>query len=393
MEVLKEHAATLGITASAGDPEGKATRIATMEEVEEKGGVWKADVEAEWELLDGTGRMEEARQWHTTAMHKDMIYAVGGEGSPDTVEVYDTATNVWTELAGGVMSRARNDSASAVYKGKLYVVGGMNEDGEMLRTIEVYDFAAQQWSLLPTEMTDAREEHGVVVCEDNLFVVGGWGEDYTALDSVEVYDFATETWSILPAPMPQARASIRNAVVQHKGKIYVVGGYGVWGRLQSVAVYEIAADEWSVLPVGMRITREYPAVAVHGNKIYVLGGRDENFTTLRSVSICDIAAGAWSTMPVEMNVPRLSFAAAVHGDNLYAVGGLASDARHTMEVLALPSPLPWTPTRHATFPNSFKWTVYTLVCCFARTNALPDDVLFKIIWLLLRSAFKQPLSA
>jgi hypothetical protein len=28
--------------------------------------------------------------------------------------------------------------------------------------------------------------------------------------------------------------------------------------------------------------------------------------------------------------------------------------------------------------------------CFARTNALPDDVLFKIIWLLDRTAFKQP---
>jgi hypothetical protein len=28
--------------------------------------------------------------------------------------------------------------------------------------------------------------------------------------------------------------------------------------------------------------------------------------------------------------------------------------------------------------------------CFARTNTLPNDVLFKIIWLLLRTAFKQP---
>jgi hypothetical protein len=43
---------------------------------------------------------------------------------------------------------------------------------------------------------------------------------------------------------------------------------------------------------------------------------------------------------------------------------------------------PWTPTRHTTFPNSFKRTVYTLMHCFARTNALPDDVLFIIIWLL-----------
>jgi hypothetical protein len=61
-----------------------------------------------------------------------------------------------------------------------------------------------------------------------------------------------------------------------------------------------------------------------------------------------------------------------------------------MEVLALPSILPWTPTRHTAFSHSFKRTVYTLMHCFARTNTLPDDVLFKIIWLLDRTAFKQP---
>ena len=89
-----------------------------------------------------------------------------------------------------------------------------------------------------------------------------------------------------------------------------------------------------------------------------------------------------SMMSAEMNVPRLNFAVAVHGDNLYAIGGHGADARHTMEVVALPSPPPWTPTRHFTFPNSFKRTVYSLLHCFARTDALPDDVLFKIIWLL-----------
>jgi hypothetical protein len=94
-------------------------------------------------------------------------------------------------------------------------------------------------------------------------------------------------------------------------------------------------------------------------------------------------------LPVEMKVARAWFAAAVHGNNLYAIGGMGADAGHTVEVLELPSLLPWTTTRHSTFPNSFKRTVYTLLGCFARTNTLPDDVLFKILWLLDRSAFKQ----
>jgi N-acetylneuraminic acid mutarotase len=193
--------------------------------------------------------------------------------------------------------------------------------------------------------------------------------------------------------MPQARADINTAVVQHKGKVYVVGGFGGGEDLQSVAVYDIAAEEWSVLPAEMLVHRENHAAAVHGSKIYVLGGiigMDEGYTSLRSVEVYDIAAGEWSMVSGEMHVARCNFAAAVHGDNLYAIGGYDDEARHTMEVLAFLSPLPWTPSRHSTFPNSFKRTVHTLMHCFARTNALPDDVLFKIIWLLLRSAFKQP---
>jgi N-acetylneuraminic acid mutarotase len=354
------------------------------------GGGWKADVEAEWAVLEG--RMAVGRHRHTAAMHGGTICAVGGELSTNTVEVYATSTPGWNELAGGVMLRAREHSASAVYKGKLYVVGGWNEAEEALRSVEVYDFATQQWSLLPTEMTTARSSNGAVVCEDKLYLMGGWDAENTILDSVEVYDFATETWSILPVTMPQARASIRNAVVQHKGKVYVVGGLnGGGGRLQSVAVYDVVAAEWSVLPADMMVNRNaYHAVAVHGNMIYVLGGMDEGFTALRSVEVYDIATGQWSMMPVEMTVGRCMVAVSVHGDNLYAIGGIGADAAHTMEVLVLPSPLPWTLTRHSTFPHSFKRTVYILMCCFARTNTLPDDVLFKIIWLLVRSAFKWP---
>jgi N-acetylneuraminic acid mutarotase len=65
-----------------------------------------------------------------------------------------------------------------------------------------------------------------VVCKDKLYVVDRRDAEQTTSDSVVVFDFATETWNILPAPMPQARTGINNAVVQHNGKVYVVGGEG-----------------------------------------------------------------------------------------------------------------------------------------------------------------------
>jgi hypothetical protein len=123
----------------------------------------------------------------------------------------------------------------------------------------------------------------------------------------------------------------------------------------------------------------------------VSGGADyskEELTALSGVEVYDIRTGGWSLMPTEMTVARHRFAAAMHGDKLYAIGGEDHDARHTMEVLAPPSLFPWTPTHpHYLFPNSFKRIVYSLFCCFVRTNAIPYDVLFKIMWLLHWSAF------
>ena len=75
---------------------------------------------AEWRVLEG--RMRVGRNAHTAAVHGGTICAVGGTESPDTVGVYDTATKVWTGLAGGGMSRERGYSASAVYKDKLHTV-------------------------------------------------------------------------------------------------------------------------------------------------------------------------------------------------------------------------------------------------------------------------------
>jgi N-acetylneuraminic acid mutarotase len=356
------------------------------------------DVETAWELLPV--RLNEARMVHTAAVRGTMICIVGGGISANTAEVYDTATQQIQMLRCVTgkptqMSRNRVDCASAVHKGALYVVGGyVASEDETLRSVEVYDFATQQWSLLPTEMGTARHLHGVVVCEDKLYVVGGMDEDNAYLDTVEVYDFVNEVWSILSVPMPQPRAYITNGVVQHKGKVYVVGGStGV--DLRSVAVYDITTAAWSMLSAEMMVDRRDCATAVHGNKIYVLGGRDaQQNSSLSSVGIYDTVGGAWNTMSVEMQVARFHLAAAVHGDNMFAVGGFGgADAIHTMEVLTLPSPLPWTPTRHTTFPHSVQRAVYTLMCSFARNNTLPDDVLFKIVWLLGRFAFQRALSA
>ena len=52
------------------------------------------------------------------------------------------------------------------------------------------------------------------------------------------------------------------------------------------------------------------------------------------------------------------------------------------DVIKYPSYSPWTPSKHKTLPTASKSIIVTLMYCFARTNIIPDEILFKIIWLL-----------
>ena len=68
--------------------------------------------------------------------------------------VYDPQADAWTQLAS--MGTARQDHASAVVGGKLYVFGGWGTSGHV-STAEVYDPASDSWAQV-TSLTSARSE-------------------------------------------------------------------------------------------------------------------------------------------------------------------------------------------------------------------------------------------
>ena len=72
------------------------------------------------------------------------VYAVGGHsdgvGRLSSVERYDPATNAWEAVAP--MATARDSHAVAVLDGKLYAMGGNEEN---LSSVESYDPALNAW--------------------------------------------------------------------------------------------------------------------------------------------------------------------------------------------------------------------------------------------------------
>ena len=87
---------------------------------------------------------------------------------------------------------------------KLYAAGGINDDGfGILSSVERYDPATNAWEAVAPLATE-RMNHGVAVLDGKLYAVGGYNDDDDFLSSVERYDPATNAWEAA-APLTTAR--------------------------------------------------------------------------------------------------------------------------------------------------------------------------------------------
>ena len=171
------------------------------------------------------------------------IYLIGGlepmeNGKGTRVtgrnEMYDPATNTWTERSP--MPTTRNHAMSGAVNGKIYVMGGRLAAGNIpvttnIDTVEEYDPATNLWSPVKERMLQVRSGGGWATCNGRIYVGGGeWitREFYAALRAVDAYDPATNTWENLPS-MPgathgNAMGCIGNKLYTASGKMRAGGG-------------------------------------------------------------------------------------------------------------------------------------------------------------------------
>ena len=186
----------------------------------------------------------------------------------DTAEVYDPQTDGWQPLAK--MSTARWMLGLAAVGGKIYAIGGWDDDDSALESVEAYDPQLGAWAPVAS-MSVQRYCHASVVLDGKIYVMGGNRGAY--LDTVEVYDPQADSWQRV-ASMPQGLCDHAAAAVG--GKIYVIGGETDdedESSVNSVYVYDPQADAWAQL-ASMRTARLYHASAAVGGKLYVFGGYD-----------------------------------------------------------------------------------------------------------------------
>ncbi len=156
-----------------------------------------------------------------------------------TVEAYDPATNTWTTMAP--MPTPRFQLAGAVLGGNIYAIGGEAESTSDLANVEVFDTTSNAWTALapmpPT--TDAchsgltvtgRAALAAAVKKGKIYAMGGTNEDFEALCGVLAYNPVANTWASA-APMPTARGFL--AAASSGGTVFAIGGFADPGSLSN----------------------------------------------------------------------------------------------------------------------------------------------------------------
>lgn len=111
---------------------------------------------------------------HATISHNDIVYVIGGKGENKNCQrrmcAYDAKRFEWKELAP--MKTARSLFGATVHKDKIYVGTGVTDTG-LTASVEVYDIATNKWSdfvAFPQE----RSSLNLVSLLGSLYAVGGF---------------------------------------------------------------------------------------------------------------------------------------------------------------------------------------------------------------------------
>lgn len=178
---------------------------------------------------------------------------------------YDVATKKWERLPALLKLRSSHDVV--VVDNKLYVIGGWALEGKKeswRNTVEVLDLDQSQpeWTTIPQPFK--RRALMAAAIDGKIYVVGGMNEQQKITQNVSILDPVTRQWSEGPALPSGPISGFAPAVGVHKGKVYVSLADGQVLRLN------IGAQKWEkVTDVSPRVAHR---LVSYQDSILLIGG-------------------------------------------------------------------------------------------------------------------------
>ncbi|MBN2537188.1 hypothetical protein JXB37_02805, partial [candidate division WOR-3 bacterium] len=256
------------------------------------------------------------------------LHVVTGEVSPAPNrvpdQIFDFATNTWSEGLSHPGGGISNGDAIAVSDTLICVGGGYTSTGGNYNNITLLNLSANTWTAGATMPIASLMYYAMAASGGNAYVFGGaYGTSVS--NQAHRYDPATNSFTAL-ANMPLA---LRSQVAVTAGDtIYLIGGHPVSGTPYNGTThflkYSISGDNWTTGPAmpygttwGRGAAYHDPA---HGWVIYTFGGYNASGAYTNQVWAYTVSTGTWEACN-NLLAARRSHAGAIWGDTLLAVCG------------------------------------------------------------------------
>ena len=201
------------------------------------------------EIVECKQKASMIRSTRASAVFCDTIVVTGGRANKKwllSTECFLPQLNEWKQLAHANNSKVNN--ALVAYNGYLYDVGGIRSENYCLSSVECLKGLEEDW-IEVANMQTTRAFHAGVAHDGYFYAIGGRsgiiGWDSPILDSVERYDSFICSW-VFVGSMKNARRG--HAACVFREKIFVVGGRNQNNCfVDDIECYDSSSDAWTVV--------------------------------------------------------------------------------------------------------------------------------------------------
>jgi len=280
-----------------------------------------------------TSSFATARYAHSSVVHNNFLYVIGGQGSisQDDVQFAPINSNgtlgAWTATTS--FTTARRYHTSVIANGYVYVIGGFN--GTYFDTVQFAPINTNgtvgAWTAT-TSFPNARFLHSSVVHNGILYVIAGsnsttyFNNSYAPINSNGTIGTWGDTESLV--------ARDAHASVNYKGYMYTLGGSSSNNSYFRTTNYSrinnggIGTTKSFASTTAFNNNRNGQTVLTANGYIYVLGGFDNASNYLNDVQYAPLNAdgtvGAW-TATTSFSTGRSNHAAVITNSYIYVLGG------------------------------------------------------------------------
>lgn len=272
----------------------------------------------------------------TQAISRRAMLIAAGCFATTSVYAQTPARGEWA--AETPMLGRQNEASTAVLDGKLYVIGGFEDDTGPTTRVQVYDGATKTWHD-GVPLPEPVHHSGAAVVNGRIYLVGGFDKPFgkrEPITRVLAFDPARGVWerkASLPKPAGAlAVGAVGDLIIAAGGERRRVpggpkpkeGANADYEPIADVMLYDVKADRWSEGPP-MKVARDHAQWASTNGHFYVIGGRDRPVYDIRTVEIFDPVAKSWSE-GAPMPSGRSGGNAAVLDGRIVVFGGEGNNA-------------------------------------------------------------------